>query len=55
MPNYESVRDDEHNIFIYSGHVPPGRHTLYLYDPEDKKFYKKDNIIIYPNLLIHPI
>ena len=52
MPSFESVREDEHDIFIYSGHISPGKHTLYLYDPLERKYFKKDNLLIYPNLYV---
>ena len=28
--------------------MKPGSHTIYLYDPEIRTFFKKENVIVYP-------
>lgn len=40
-PPDEALQED---TFVYAGFLKPGRHAVYMYDPETQQFYKKDLI-----------
>jgi len=40
-PPDEALQED---TFVFAGFVKPGRHVVYMYDPESKEFFQKDLI-----------
>ena len=42
FPPFDGQHEDIH---IFAGFVKPGRHVIVIYDPERKKFYRKDILV----------
>lgn len=38
----QSVKEE---IQVFSGFVKPGRHVIFIFDPETKNFYRKDLVV----------
>jgi hypothetical protein len=47
-PLYDPRREDENDIYVYSGYMEPSSHQIYIFDPKSGKFFKRKNVLIYP-------
>lgn len=47
-PVFNKDRSNEDDIYVFSGYVKPGTHSIHVFDPQSKKFYKSQPILIRP-------
>lgn len=40
MPSYSILSQSENDVFIYTGYIRPGKHTIFVYDPQIDCFFK---------------
>lgn len=47
-PHFDEEFENEDDIFIFAGYVEPGKHQIYIHDPETGRIYRKKNVVVYP-------
>ena len=55
MPQFNPYHPAEDNIYIYSGFISPGRHSVVIYNPLSDKFYLKNIIVQHRKSMIDQI
>jgi hypothetical protein len=47
-PEFDPENGEEDDIFLYSGYMKPGVHDIVIFDPSEEKFYRLENLVIFP-------
>mmetsp|Transcript_38094 Transcript_38094/g.58122 ORF Transcript_38094/g.58122 Transcript_38094/m.58122 type:complete len:90 (-) Transcript_38094:655-924(-) len=53
MPKHEREHLLMERLYVYSAYVTPGQHSVFVYEPQEDKFFTKSVMVDMPTALTH--